>query len=99
MDAACHFTAIVQGAGLTQEEIPEEQWPIAASEKWYRIVVTPDPMKIDAGEEVKLAVTYKATGFETIVYMLINGSYQEYYWPYDGTSQEDANYVIITMVN
>lgn len=90
---------VYQVEGLTQEEIPEEQWPIAASEKWYRIVVTPDPMKIDAGEEVKLAVTYKATGFETIEYMLINGSYQEYYWPYDGTSQEDANYVIITMVN
>ena len=85
--------------GLVQNEIPEDQWPIDASDKWYKITVTPDPMKIDAGEEVKLAITYRAAGFETIEYMLINGSYQEYYWPYDGTSQQDANYVIITMVN
>ena len=85
--------------GLTQKNIPEEEWPIKASDKWYRIVVTPDPMKVDAGEEVRLAVTYKATGFETIEYMLINGSYEEYYWPYEGTSPQDANYVIITMEN
>jgi hypothetical protein len=56
-------------------------------------------MKVDAGDEVKLAITYRAAGFETIEYMLINGSYQEYYWPYAGGSQQDANYVIITMVN
>ena len=61
--------------------------------------MTPDPMKVDAGTEVKLAITYKASGFETIEYMLINGSYQEYYWPYGGSSQQDANYVIITKVN
>lgn len=85
--------------GLVETEVPEEQWPIEASEKWYRIEVTPDPSKIDAGDEVKLAVTYRATGFEMIEYMLINGSYQEYYWPYAGGSQQDANYVIITMVN
>ena len=85
--------------GLTQKEITEDQWPIAASDKWYKVVVTPDPMKVDAGDEVKLAVTYRAAGFETIEYMLINGSYQEYYWPYAGGSQQDANYVIITMVN
>ena len=85
--------------GLAEKEIPEEQWPIEASEKWYRIEVTPDPSKIDVGDEVKLAVTYRATGFEMIEYMLINGSYQEYYWPYAGESQQDANYVIITMVN
>lgn len=85
--------------GLTQEEVPEAEWPIEASEKWYRITVTPDPMKVDAGTEVRLAITYKASGFETIEYMLINGSYQEYYWPYGGSSQQDANYVIITKVN
>ena len=56
-------------------------------------------MKLDAGDEVRLAITYKASGFDELEYMLINGSYMEYYWPYDGTSQEDANYVIITMVN
>ena len=84
---------------LAFNEVPENQWPIEASEKWYKIVVTPDPVKVEAGDEVKLAITYKATGFETIEYMLINGSYQEYYWPYTGQSKQDANYVIITMVN
>ena len=85
--------------GLVENEIPEDEWPIDASDKWYKIVVTPDPVKVSASDEVKLAVTYKAAGFETIEYMLINGSYQEYYWPYNGTSVQDANYVIITMVN
>lgn len=85
--------------GLTLDEVPEDEWPIDASEKWYKIVVTPDPIRVDTGDEVKLAITYKATGFETVEYMLINGSYQEYFWPYNGTSVQDANYVIITMVN
>lgn len=84
---------------LTPTKIPEDEWPIEASDKWYKVVVTPNPVKVDAGDEVKLAITYRAAGFETIEYMLINGSYQEYYWPYAGTSQQDANYVLITMVN
>ena len=86
-------------SGLTPTDIPDNQWPIDASEKWYKIVVIPDPLRVNPGDEVKLAVTYKAAGFETIEYMLINGSYQEYYWPYTGSSQQDANYVTITMVN
>lgn len=86
-------------SGLTPTIVPESEWPIKASEKWYKVVVDPDPSKVELNEEVKLAITYKAAGFETIEYMLINGSYQEYYWPYDGSSQQDANYVIITMVN
>lgn len=90
---------VFQQDGLVEQEVPQEQWPIEASPKWYRIAVTPDPMKVEAGDEVRLAVTYKAAGLETIEYMLINGSYQEYYWPYAGESQQDANYVIITMVN
>lgn len=91
--------AVFQHDGLGEQEVPQEQWPIDASPKWYRIVVTPDPMKVEAGDEVRLAMTYRAAGLETIEYMLINGSYQEYYWPYAGESQQDANYVIITMVN
>ena len=91
--------AVFEMNGLLQKEITEDQWPIAASDKWYKIVVTPDPVKVASGEEVRLAITYKASGFETIEYMLINGSYQEYYWPYAGGSDQDANYVIITMVN
>lgn len=90
---------VFQQDGLVEQEVPQDQWPIDASPKWYRIAVTPDPMKVEAGDEVRLAVTYKAAGLETIEYMLINGSYQEYYWPYAGESQQDANYVIITMVN
>ena len=90
---------VFQQDGLVEQEVPQDQWPIEASPKWYRIAVTPDPMKVEAGDEVRLAVTYKAAGLETIEYMLINGSYQEYYWPYAGESQQDANYVIITMVN
>ena len=85
--------------GLILSEVPEDVWPIAASEKWYKIVVRPDPIRVDIGDEVKLSITYRAAGFETIEYMLINGSYQEYYWPYSGTTGQDANYVIITMVN
>ena len=94
----CEVT-VYDMTGVTPTPIPEDEWPIEASEKWYKIVVTPNPVKVDAGDEVKLAITYKAAGFETIEYMLINGSYQEYYWPYEGTSQQDANYVTITMVN
>ena len=84
---------------LVENEVPDTQWPIPASESWYKVVVTPDPSKINVSDEVKLAITYKATGFEVIEYLLINGSYMEYYWPYSGTSAQDANYVIITMVN
>jgi hypothetical protein len=85
--------------GYVPTEISEDKWPISASDKWYKIVVTPNPVKVSFSDEVKLAVTYKAAGFETMEYMLINGSYQEYYWPYAGESTQDANYVIITMVN
>lgn len=85
--------------GTEERKIMDEHWPIPASDHWYKIEVKPDPSKIDDGTEVKLAVTYKATGFDTMDYLLINGSYQEYYWPYSGNSQQDANYVIITMVN
>ena len=85
--------------GNEEKKLTDEDWPIPASEYWYRIEVKPDPSKVDIGAEVRLAVTYKASGFDTMEYLLINGSYQEYYWPYSGTSQQDANYVIITMVN
>lgn len=80
-------------------EIPQTEWPIAASDKWYRITVSPKVGYMTAGEEVQLALTYNADGFDTIEYLLINGSYQEYYWPYSGHAAQDANYVIITMVN
>ena len=94
----CNVT-VYEIDGIEENKISEENWPIPASEHWYKIEVKPNPSKIDNGDEVKLAITYRASGFETMEYLLINGSYQEYYWPYSGTSQQDANYVIIKMVN
>lgn len=79
-------------------EVPHKDWPIEASERWYRIEVTPDPSKIDIGKEVRLSITYTASGLEVLEYLMINGINTDYFWPYAGTSQQDANYVIITMV-
>ena len=84
---------------MVEIPISQSNWPIEASDKWYKLVVSPNQMKLTAGNEVRLAVTYQASGFDTIEYMLINGSHGEYYWPYSGTTTQDANYVIITMVN
>lgn len=85
--------------GDTSISIPESSFPIVASDTWYRIEVHPDDGKMVAGDEVQLAITYTATGLESREFLLINGGYQAYYWPYEGTSLQDANYVIITMVN
>ena len=52
-----------------------------------------------AGDEVNLAISYRAAGFEKNEFMMINGTDQSFYWPYAGTSQQDTDYVIITMVN
>ena len=54
---------------------------------------------MEVGAEVQLAISYTALGVESREFLLINGTYQEYYWPYDGVSSQDANYVIITTVN
>lgn len=80
-------------------EVYQSEWPIPASEDWYTIEVTPNVGHIQAGEEVMLAITYRAAGFDTVDYMMINGTDQNFYWPYSGTSAQDADYVIITMVN
>ena len=80
-------------------EVYQSEWPIPASEDWYTIEVTPNVGHIQAGEEVMLAITYRAAGFDTVDYMMINGTDQNFYWPYSGTSVQDAEYVIITMVN
>lgn len=85
--------------GNTDTVIPETSYPIAVSDNWYRIEVHPEVGNMDIGEEVQLAITYTATGLESREFLLINGSHQEYYWPYDGATLQDANYVIITMVN
>lgn len=74
-------------------------FPIQASERWYRIEVWPLGGKMDVGKEVKVAISYVASGLSESEFLLINGSNLSYYWPYAGESIQDANYVIITMVN
>ena len=74
-------------------------FPIAASDKWYRIEVWPLTGKMETGEEVMLGISYTASGLTESEFLLINGSNLEYYWPYNGTSKQDAEYVIITMKN
>ncbi|MBO4936105.1 MAG: hypothetical protein J6C94_04970 [Alistipes sp.] len=76
-----------------------ESFPVEASSKWYRIEVAPNVGHMEVGDEVLLAISYSAQGFETLEYMLINGSHGNYYWPYSGATAQDANYVIITMTN
>ena len=84
--------------GDTQNEVTDEI-PLLASDKWYRIEVHFQEGKMEVGDEVQLAISYTALGVESREFLLINGTYQEYYWPYDGVSPQDANYVIITTVN
>ena len=74
-------------------------FPIDASEKWYRVEVWPFAGKMEVGKEVMLAISYTASGLVESEFLLINGSTLNYYWPYSGSSAQDANYVIITMVN
>lgn len=80
-------------------EVPRSAWPIQASDDWYMIEVSPNPGHMQAGETVNLAISYTATGFETIEYMMINGTDQNFYWPYQEAAAQDTDYVIITMVN
>lgn len=76
--------------------VPVASFPVGAdAEKWYRIEVIPDATRIETGEQVKLSVTYTATLTGLMEYLLINGTKDKFYWP----GSDDANYVIITMVN
>ena len=72
-------------------------FPIPASDNWYRIEVWPLAGKMEVYEEVMLGISYTASGLTESEFLLINGSSFEYYWPYGGTSRQDAEYVIITM--
>lgn len=69
--------------------------PVPASDKWYRIEVSPKTGYMTAGEVVNLAITYTPGGLTESEYLLINGSHPNYFWP-ESTS---GNYVTITMVN
>ena len=77
---------------LTGEEITDR--PVPASDKWYRITVTPHT-DFPVGETVNLAVTYKPGLVDSHEFLLINGTAGNFYWP----ESTDANYVTITMVN
>lgn len=83
--------------GNTDTEI--STFPIPASDNWYRIEVWPLTGKMEINEEVILGISYTASGLTESEFLLINGSNLEYYWPYSGTSLQDAEYVIITMKN
>ena len=80
-------------------DIEVTTFPIPASDEWYRIEVWPLTGKMEAGEEVILGISYTASGLTESEFLLINGSSLDYYWPYSGTSKQDADYVIITMKN
>lgn len=74
--------------------------PIKADpEGWYTIKVYPAAGKVDVGDEVRLAITYKPIWSDVSEFLMINGTEGNFYWPYSGTGDEDADYVIITMVN
>lgn len=67
--------------------------PIDVSEDWYRIEVLPK-VGMDIGDTVNLSITYTLRGFDVAEFLLINGSYGNYFWP----GSTDANFVTITMV-
>lgn len=69
--------------------------PFAASEDWYKIEVHPRASHMYPGEKVNLAITYTPGGLTESEYLLINGSYSDYFWP----ESASENYITITMVN
>ena len=82
-----------------QTQLEVTTFPIEVSDKWYRIEVWPLSGRMSAGDDIKLAISYKANILTESEFLLINGSNHNFYWPYTGTTAQDANYVIITMVN
>ncbi len=69
-------------------------YPISADpENWYKIIITPS-VGLAAGTEVEFAITYSPLGsMDKYEYLMINGSQNNPYWPYSGTS--DPNKIII----
>lgn len=100
-------TVVSSNAGMvevkvfTQGGITPVEPPIKAdSENWYRIEVTP-AADLEPGSEVELGITY-SPDFSVdgkYEFLLINGSQNNWYWPYEGDSQQDANKVIITVTD
>ena len=73
----------------------EDPAPLPVSEDWFRIEVSPRTGHMRLNETVNLAITYTPGGFAESEYLLVNGSYSDYFW--EGSTSE--NYVTITMVN
>ena len=81
-------------SGIIPVELPVKADP----ENWYRIEVTPEADLL-TGSEVELGITYSPDLSVNGQYefLLINGSQNNWYWPYNGELQQDANKVIITV--
>ncbi len=81
-------------SGITPVELPVKADP----ENWYRIEVAPKA-DLQISSEVELGITYSPDFSVNGQYefLLINGSQNNWYWPYDGELQQDANKVIITV--
>lgn len=71
---------------------------MADGQNWYRIEVSPHD-NLPVGSEVELGITYSPDFSVNGQYefLLINGSQNNWYWPYEGASEQDANKVIITV--
>lgn len=71
---------------------------MADDQNWYRIEVSPHD-NLPVGSEVELGITYSPDFSVNGQYefLLINGSQNNWYWPYEGASEQDANKVIITV--
>lgn len=69
--------------------------PVFSSDDWYMIKVIPKN-PANNGKTVKLAITYTPNWSDEAEFLLINGAQGDYFWPYDDSSQNDPNYVIIT---
>ena len=68
---------------------------LSVSDDWFRIEVSPKTGYMDMNDVVNLAITYVPGGLTESEYLLINGSYGDFFW--DGSTSE--NYITITMVN
>lgn len=93
-NAAMAGVKVYTHSGSTPVELPVK----ADADQWYRIEVTPE-VDLVSGSEVELGITY-SPDFSIdgkYEFLLINGSQNNWYWPYDGDSKQDANKVIITV--
>lgn len=81
-------------SGITPVELPVKADP----ENWYRIEVAPKA-DLQISSEVEIGITYSPDFSVNGQYefLLINGSQNNWYWPYEGELQQDANKLIITV--